>query len=791
MMVCNDLPVYAEEDVPDQETINETDADKSTSEELIIEQELSDEFDGPEIGNYEPSEEAASSEETEELPSDSDEVSADEEVPEEIMISEEDKEDNEEIGQYDAEESVQLYSAEASETALTQLAAPANLRWNNKFGNLCFDLGDPTQNHYRVSIFCNDSRIYGESFQLPLSYSRDYFTQPVFSVNGMDITSGDIYFTVQSLGDGIQYSDSEISRSEVYHYVKPDNSIPAASDVAYDGEYISFKLSEKNRDMISGMQIYIVYKSSAESDDAKVVYSMDQGTFDTDTDETIKIKVGNFFLNYAGTGSGYYGVTFRLLSKDIESVFQSEWSEYSNFVYMHKGEIEINNDLDNLIGNTEMSAEEIRKAVQQLDTDELVYAMNNDSDNTDTVAKMKELESRLGTSSVEVTDEMKSVFDETDITMVGGLFNTPENTGEDIKLVVSRAQYDDVIPTLYNSTMAVKFSMELDNVQNTDKLQVPVKISIPVPETINPDFLVILHYHINGESPAEIHPFIYTENGKKYATFTLTSFSDFVMTEPESSVITEISFPESEVIMIPGETNSINVNFLPSDTARNAVGWNSSNQNAAVVDEYGSVTAVSPGKTVITASYGSVSAECLVTVLFKDVTDPNQFYYEYIYWMADEGITTGYSDGTYGLYKECNRAAVVTFLWRLAGKPEPKKTAKFKDMTGNADFDKAISWASEEGITTGWEDNTFRPWNTCNRAAIMTFLWRYAGKPEVKVSEAFSDMTGNGDFDKAISWGIENGITTGWDDGTFRPWRTCNRLAIASFLGRYKRLTEK
>ena len=62
----------------------------------------------------------------------------------------------------------------------------------------------------------------------------------------------------------------------------------------------------------------------------------------------------------------------------------------------------------------------------------------------------------------------------------------------------------------------------------------------------------------------------------------------------------------------------------------------------------------------------------------------------------------------------------------MAGKPEPGSMATFKDMTNNPDFDKAISWALENGITTGYEkDNTFRPWNTCNRLAVVSFLARY------------------------------------------------------------------
>ncbi|MBQ9065864.1 MAG: S-layer homology domain-containing protein [Blautia sp.] len=171
--------------------------------------------------------------------------------------------------------------------------------------------------------------------------------------------------------------------------------------------------------------------------------------------------------------------------------------------------------------------------------------------------------------------------------------------------------------------------------------------------------------------------------------------------------------------------------------------------------------------------------------LFKDVTDPTEFYFEPIYWAAELGITTGYDDNTFRPMNECNRAAVVTFLWRIAGQPQPKKMASFKDMTKNADFDKAISWAAEEGITTGYNDNTFRPWAICNRAAIVTFIWRYAGRPEPKKMASFKDMTKNSDFDKAISWAAEQDITTGWADNTFRPWDTCKRLAVVTFLHRF------
>ena len=174
--------------------------------------------------------------------------------------------------------------------------------------------------------------------------------------------------------------------------------------------------------------------------------------------------------------------------------------------------------------------------------------------------------------------------------------------------------------------------------------------------------------------------------------------------------------------------------------------------------------------------------------LFDDVTDPDLFYFEPVYWAVDNGITTGYSDNTFRPSNLCHRAAVVTFLWRLAGKPDEGISTAFSDMTGNDDFDRAITWASNHGITTGYNDGTFRPYNPCHRAAIVTFIWRYAGKPEPSSAAGFSDMTNNVEFDKAIAWAAENNITTGYNDGTFRPYNSCLRLAVVTFLYRYVHL---
>ena len=251
-----------------------------------------------------------------------------------------------------------------------------------------------------------------------------------------------------------------------------------------------------------------------------------------------------------------------------------------------------------------------------------------------------------------------------------------------------------------------------------------------------------------------------------------------------------ITLSKTEITLLQGETERISVSNLAAWDE--VAAWASNDLTVATVTSAGEITAAKPGKTTVTVTLKSgLTADVKVTVqrkLFSDVTDSAQFYFDPIYWAVDNGIATGYSDNTFRPNNLCHRAAVVTFLWRLAGKPDEGITSAFSDMTGNDDFDRAITWAANHGITTGYDDGTFRPYQACHRAAIVTFIWRYAGKPDTSAAVGFSDLTKNVEFDKAIAWAAENNITTGYNDGTFRPYNSCLRLAVVTFLYRYAHL---
>ena len=175
---------------------------------------------------------------------------------------------------------------------------------------------------------------------------------------------------------------------------------------------------------------------------------------------------------------------------------------------------------------------------------------------------------------------------------------------------------------------------------------------------------------------------------------------------------------------------------------------------------------------------------------FVDVSE-SSVYYDAILWAyyhEPQQITGGYTATEFRPGNPCTRGQVVTFLWRAAGCPEPTgDTSMFNDASSiAAPYQKAVAWAVEKGITTGYNDGTFRPNDSVTRAQFVTFLWRYEGKPATSGSIAgFTDASSIAEpYQQAVAWAVEKGITTGYNDGSFRPNATCTRWAVVLFMYR-------
>lgn len=164
-----------------------------------------------------------------------------------------------------------------------------------------------------------------------------------------------------------------------------------------------------------------------------------------------------------------------------------------------------------------------------------------------------------------------------------------------------------------------------------------------------------------------------------------------------------------------------------------------------------------------------------------------------INWLASTGITTGYPDGTFAPNESVSRAALAAFIYRMEGSPEFKAPEKspFTDVRPEEPFYKEICWLASKGITTGYKDGSFKPWNYITRDAMAAFLHRYDSKvATTKVAvkgqaKDFNDIAKT-PFGKDIAWLSSTGITTGYSDGSFRPFDNIERGAIAAFVYRMK-----
>ena len=170
---------------------------------------------------------------------------------------------------------------------------------------------------------------------------------------------------------------------------------------------------------------------------------------------------------------------------------------------------------------------------------------------------------------------------------------------------------------------------------------------------------------------------------------------------------------------------------------------------------------------------------------FTDVPE-GSFYYEPVLWAVENGITNGATATTFNPGGTCLRAHVVTFLHRADGNPEPGSSNNpFTDVKSSDFFYKPVLWAVEKGITNGTSETTFGSFANCNRAAVVTFLWRAAGSPEPESTDnPFVDVKTTDFFYKPVLWAAENGITSGIDATHFGPTADCNRAQVVTFLYR-------
>ena len=168
---------------------------------------------------------------------------------------------------------------------------------------------------------------------------------------------------------------------------------------------------------------------------------------------------------------------------------------------------------------------------------------------------------------------------------------------------------------------------------------------------------------------------------------------------------------------------------------------------------------------------------------FTDVPE-GSFYIDPVLWALEKGITNGATETTFNPTGDLLRAQVVTMLWRHAGSPVVDIVNPFTDVKEGEWYYNAVLWAYSEGITAGTSATTFNPTGKTNRAQAITFLWRYLDEPEADTENPFEDVNTNEWYGKAVLWAVANGVTEGMSENQFGVSINCNRAHMVTFLYR-------
>ena len=155
----------------------------------------------------------------------------------------------------------------------------------------------------------------------------------------------------------------------------------------------------------------------------------------------------------------------------------------------------------------------------------------------------------------------------------------------------------------------------------------------------------------------------------------------------------------------------------------------------------------------------------------KDFADTrNHWAKDAIDFVSARGLVSGMNDSIYAPNASTTRAQLWTILARQND----------ADLNGgNTWYEKAQLWSKEKGISDGTEPNA-----AINRAQMVTMLWRTVGQPAPATAATFTDVSADAYYAQAVSWAVAHGITTGVGGGRFDPNSTCTRAQIATFLYR-------
>ena len=175
---------------------------------------------------------------------------------------------------------------------------------------------------------------------------------------------------------------------------------------------------------------------------------------------------------------------------------------------------------------------------------------------------------------------------------------------------------------------------------------------------------------------------------------------------------------------------------------------------------------------------------------FSDVKTSDWFYDDVRY-VCENGLMNGTGSGTFSPKATTTRGMIVTILYRLSGEPAVSGVCPFGDVAAGKYYEKAITWAAENKIVSGYADGTFGPDNAITREQLATILFRYVvykGLDLVTLEDNLSRFSDRNEISSyavsAMNWAVGQGLVKG-SGGKLNPKGNATRAQVAAILHRF------
>ena len=195
--------------------------------------------------------------------------------------------------------------------------------------------------------------------------------------------------------------------------------------------------------------------------------------------------------------------------------------------------------------------------------------------------------------------------------------------------------------------------------------------------------------------------------------------------------------------------------------------------------------------TIAYAGGGTPSEPEEPTWPFTDVTEGDDWFYDAVAYVYENGIMAGTDETTFEPTMELDRAMAAQLFYNLEGKPAVTGDSTFTDVTSGHWAVDAITWAAQNDIVAGIGGGLYDPDSNVTREQFAVMLYKYARFKGYDLT-ATGDLTQFPDAgsisswaETALSWANGNGLINGHENGTIDPKGSTIRAQAASIMANF------